>query len=697
MSLVKHGLESNVKQKNNLWQMMKYSSAALITSLLVSAGSQGAGLLTPVSGHLGELEIKQHHVNVIIEDGYAVTQIEQVFYNPHSNPLEAIYSFPVPDKASVGEFTYWIEGKPITGEVIEKQQARQIYEEEKAQGRETALTEKNEYKTFDSSVYPVKPQQEVKIRLVYIQPTHVDSGIGRYVYPLEEGGVDEQKLGFWSHNEAVTEAFSFNLDLRSSYPVDEVRLPKHPQASATSNSQQHWNIAMANGQAIAEEEATVNQAQVVQTLDKDIVVYWRHQKDLPGSVDMISHKEPGSDRGTFMMTVTPGNDLAPITQGRDWVFVLDLSGSMDGKYSSLVEGVNKGLTKLNTNDRFRIVLFNDSAKELSNGYIAATPENVKRYTDILANTQPNGGTNLYAGLKEGIQNLDSDRSSAIILVTDGVANVGVTEKKHFLKLLEKKDVRLFTFVMGNSANRPLLNGMTRVSNGFAMSVSNSDDIMGKLMLATDKLTHQAFHDVDVQINGVKVRDMEPSNIGSLYHGQQLIVFGHYYGDGMADVTINGKVSGQKKSYKTRFNFPEQSTLNPELERLWAYAAIETLQDKIDYLGEDSDSKQAITDIAIEHGLVTDYTSMLIVKEEVFKQHNIARDNKLRVEKEQQARQQRKSTPIRDNRKDSQAPAFNSPRARPGGNSGGGSGGGATGPWFLLLLLPMLGALRKRKH
>lgn len=699
MSLETHGFESNVKHNHKLWHMMKCSSTALITSLLLSAGAQAAGLMTPVSGHLGELEIKQHHVNVVIEDGYAVTQIEQVFYNPHDNPLEAIYSFPVPDKASVGEFTYWIEGKPITGEVIEKQQARQIYEEEKAQGRETALTEKNEYKTFDSSVYPVKPQQEVKIRLVYIQPAHVDSGIGRYVYPLEEGGVDEQKLAFWSHNEAVSEAFSFNLDLRSSYPVDEVRLPKHPQASATSDSQQHWNIAMANGQALAEkeEQTQASQAQVVQTLDKDIVVYWRHQKDLPGSVDMISHKEPGSDRGTFMMTVTPGNDLAPITKGRDWVFVLDLSGSMDGKYSSLVEGVNKGLSKLTANDRFRIVLFNDSARELSSGYIAATPENVKRNIEKLENTQPNGGTNLYAGLEEGIQDLDSDRSSAIILVTDGVANVGVTEKKHFLKLLEKNDVRLFTFVMGNSANRPLLNGMTRVSNGFAMSVSNSDDIMGQLMLATGKLTHQAFHDVDVKISGVKIRDMEPSNIGSLYHGQQLIVFGHYYGDGMADVTISGKVSGQKKSYKTRFDFPKQSTLNPEIERLWAFAAIEALQDKIDYLGDDADSKQAITDIAIEHGLVTDYTSMLIVKEEVFKQHNIPRHNKLRVEKEQQARQQRKSTPTRDNRKDAQAPAFNSPRARPGGNSGGSSGGGATGPWFILLLLPMLAALRKRKH
>ncbi len=693
---------STASKNTILGRICKYCTATLVATLVISNNTHAAGLMTPASGQLAELEIRQHHVNVVIEDGYAITNVDQVFFNPHNSALEAIYSFPVPEKASVGEFTYWIDGKPVTGEVVEKKQARQIYEQEKSQGRETALTEKDEYKSFDSSVYPVQPQQEVKIRLVYIQPTHVDSGIGSYVYPLEEGGVDEEKLAFWSYNEAVTQAFSFNLQLRSSYPVDDVRLPKHPQATAQSLSNQEWSVSMANGQSIAEEGAQpisqphLNQPQVVKTLDQDIVVYWRHQKGLPGSIDMVSHKEPGKDRGTFMMTVTPGDDLAKINQGRDWVFVLDLSVSMQGKYSSLIEGVNKGLGKLNPNDRFRIVLFNNNAQELTNGYITATADNIKNYTEKLGQTKPNGSTNLYAGLKEGIDDLDSDRSSAIILVTDGVANVGVTEKKAFLKLMEKNDVRLFTFVMGNSANRPLLDGMTKVSNGFAMSVSNSDDIVGKLMLATGKLTHEALHDVDVKIKGVKVKDLTPSHIGSLYHGQQLILFGHYYGDGMAEVTINGKVSGQDKRYTTRFEFPKQSTSNPEVERLWAYASIEALQDQFDYLGEDADSKQAIVDIASEYGLVTDYTSMIVVREEVFKQHNINRTNKQRVEKEHQARQQRSAAPVRDNRKDTQAPAFSQPRAYPSGGNGG-SGGGATGPWFILLLLPMLIALRNKKR
>ncbi|MFT6103579.1 MAG: Ca-activated chloride channel family protein [Granulosicoccus sp.] len=85
----------------------------------------------------------------------------------------------MPESASVGEFMYWINGQVVIAEVVEKQKARAIYENEKSAGRGTALVEKDEYKTFDISVYPVKAQSDVKIRLVYIQPAHIDTDIGR--------------------------------------------------------------------------------------------------------------------------------------------------------------------------------------------------------------------------------------------------------------------------------------------------------------------------------------------------------------------------------------------------------------------------------------------------------------------------------------------------------------------------------------
>ena len=141
---------------------------------------------------------------------------------------------------------------------------------------------------------------------------------------------------------------------------------------------------MSNEAGPAEEgRLPLTAASAVHRLDQDIVVYWRQAQGLPGAVEMIAHREQADGRGTFMLTVTPGDDLAPITQGRDWVFVLDQSGSMEGKYRSLVEGVNRGLASLNPEDRFRIVLFNKQAWEITTGFEHATAENVQHHISRL--------------------------------------------------------------------------------------------------------------------------------------------------------------------------------------------------------------------------------------------------------------------------------------------------------------------------
>ncbi|WGL16188.1 VIT and VWA domain-containing protein [Microbulbifer bruguierae] len=674
----------------------------LILSAVAPQLATAAGLLTPTDSNLPQLEIREHHVNVVIEDGYAITEVDQTFANPHDQQLEAVYTFPVPEKASVGEFTFWIDGKPVTGEVLPRKQARDLYEQERSQGRRTALTEQDEYRSFDSRVYPVLPNDTVRIRLVYIQPVHAELGIGRYVYPLEEGGVDEERMAFFTYQAHVQEAFSFKLTMRSSYPIDQFLLPAHPQAQVQRASDQEWQVSFANtagATALTNEEsgttapvsATAATGTGAFTLDRDIVAYWRHQPGLPGAVDMVTYRAEGSDRGTFMLTLTPGDDLGEISEGRDWTFVLDLSGSMAGKYHSLAEGVRKGLGKLQPQDRFRMVLFNDQAHELTNGYVAVNDANVAHYLQKLEAVQPDGGTNLFAGLKAAYRGLDADRPSAVILVTDGVANVGVVAKNAFLELLEQHDIRLFTFVMGNSANRPLLEGMAKVSNGFAMNISNSDDISGRLIQAADQLRHESYRDLSLTISenksgnksGIKVRDLSPGRIGTLYRGQQLIVFGHYWGDGAAKLDIEGKVSGRQVHYRSDLQFPATDTRNPELERLWAYAAIENIQNRMDYLGHDADSEDAIVDLAVEHGLVTPYTSMVVVEESVFEQLGVARNNNARVKRERTARENRAVAPVQDNRQDSAQPAFNSNRAYP--RSSGGSGG----PVLILLLLALV--------
>ena len=536
-----------------------YATLIAVVLILFGAGTaNAAGLLTP-KGQSGSLEIREHKVKVVVEDGYVITEIDQVFINAGANDVEAVYSFPVPSHAAVAEFTYWIDGSPVTGEVLKKQEARDLYEQEKAAGRETALVEKDEFRTFDISVYPVRANSDVHVRLVYVQSASVDTGIGRYIYPLEEGGVDEERIAFWEIKDVVTGTFSFDFELKSSYPIDAVRLPEQPNAVLKQLDAGHWQInlhSVGSESSDAEFETQVaaieagaaaapaTVASGVANLDKDIVVYWRHAPNLPGSVDLVTYKPDASGRGTFMLTFTPGDDLPIIEDGRDWVFILDVSGSMQGKFATLANGVQKALGKLNPNDRFRIFTFNQSARELTTSFVNASTENVRHYADVVGRLQAGGGTNLYAGLRAGLDSLDSDRTSGIALVTDGVANVGVTEKKEFFKMMSRHDVRLFTFIMGNSANRPLLEAMTEISNGFAMETSNSDDIAGQLLQATAKIHHAALHDISLEISGLKVADLTPDRIASLYHGEQLQILGHYWGSGEARVRISGQVGRQ---------------------------------------------------------------------------------------------------------------------------------------------------------
>ncbi len=246
--------------------------------------------------------------------------------------------------------------------------------------------------------------------------------------------------------------------------------------------------------------------------------------------------------------------------------------------------------------------------------------------------------------------------------------------------------------MGNGANMPLLEAMTEVSNGFAVSVSNSDDIVGKLMEFTSKATHQALHDIELKFKGIQVSNLTPEVTTSLYRGELLTVFGHYHGAGEAVVSLSGKVSGENKLYKATFDFPDISQRNPEIKRLWAYAKTQDIQHMIDYLGDDSEYKDAIADIAVNNGLVTEHTSMVVMHDEQFAARGIERKNKQRRAEETAAQSVRFSQPVQSSRVDVQQPAFgNKPRA----NYSGGNGGGAFSFEFLLLLpFILLAGLRR---
>jgi Ca-activated chloride channel family protein len=431
-------------------------------------------------------------------------------------------------------------------------------------------------------------------------------------------------------------------------------------------------------------------------LNKDLVVYWRLAPNQPASVDLMTFKPDANGRGTFMMVMTPGSDLKPIQRGKDWTFVVDMSGSMKGKFNTVMQGLDMAFNKLTPQDRVRVIGFNRQAWDVSNGFVHADPADLGQLIRRLKERGPNGGTNLYAGLQEAARIVDDDRTSSIVLVTDGVANVGKTARNEFLDLVNQHDLRLFTMIMGNSANRPLLTDLTDASGGFAISVSNADDVVGQLLRAVGKVSHEAMHNVQVTARGVRTADIVRSRDSSLYFGDQLMVFGHYWGDGDTTFQLDAEVSGQPRQWQANVRLPGVSQDNPEIERLWAYGMIRQLQRQQSRLGESADTKQAIIDIATQYSLVTDNTSMVVMTEQAFAERGIERRNQARTTIEQTAQQQRAARPVTSRRVDQAQPTFQGNRPQVSGGNSSRSGGGHINLLFLLMLAVPLVAQRVRR-
>ena len=642
--------------------MKKQITRFLLIIALVTAASlsHAAGILTPTGSRHKPVQIRDHHVNVVINNGFATTEVHQTFYNPNAENLEAVYSFPLPKSASLSEVTITAGEREIHGEVLEKQKARQIYQDEKSRGNDSGLAEKNDFYTFEFKVFPVPARDETKIRFLYYQPLKIENGIGRYLYPLEDGGTDEAGMSFWTTNARVENAFTMNLELKSAHPVQDVRAPGFEAAAQIDQlTEGHIKLDMQLSDI---------------TLNRDFIFYYRLQNDLPGRIEVLPFRADSSEAGTFMMVITPGVDLKPLANGADYCFVLDVSGSMQSKLHTLKQGVMKSIEKLEAGDRYRFVAFSSQARELTGDWMPATADSRAKVQEMLTALSANGSTNLYDGLSLAMKRLDDDRATNIVLVTDAVTNTGVVDPQKFHQLLQKYDVRVFGFLLGNSANWPLMQTIADTSGGFYDTISNADDIMGKILMAGDKINYEALLDAKVKISGVKVFDLTDDSFRKVYRGEQLVIFGKYQQGGDARVTLEANLTGEDKTYVSDFKFPDLDTDNPELERLWALATIEKL-DAHARIGRmpAGESETAIKDLGLNYQIVTDHTSMVVLSDSAFAERGIERLNRHRIAREQQARATRMQQPVKSHRVDDKKPAFKFKAPSLGG------GGGAIDP------------------
>src|SRR5215831_12265444 len=208
--------------------------ALAISVVLAPPRTEAAGLLIADGGLGGVLEVKEHTAQVTINNGIAVTKVTQIFHNTEKRQVEALYTFPVPRGASVANFSMWINGKEMIGEVLEKQRARQIYNAYKQVRQDTGLLEQTDYRTFDMRIFPIGPEADQKVEITYYQELDFDHDTATYIYPLATA----TRKGVNTH---TTGKFAMNFEVKSAVPIIEVESPSHGSGFAVAkHSDSYW-------------------------------------------------------------------------------------------------------------------------------------------------------------------------------------------------------------------------------------------------------------------------------------------------------------------------------------------------------------------------------------------------------------------------------------------------------------------------
>ena len=681
-------------------------AAATLLAAVGPAPASAAGLLVADGGFGGVLEVESHEVVVTVNNGIAVTEVKQEFRNTEDRQVEALYTFPVPKGASVANFSMWINGKEMIGEVLEKKRAREIYESYKQTRRDPGLLEQKDYKTFEMRIFPIGPKAKQIVKIRYYQEVECDNDWITYVYPLStvSGGGKGSK---------TTGKFAMSLHAKSQIPITEMESPSHAKQFV-----------------IAKHGDSYYQAGLETTggdLNRDVVLAYRVARPKTG-IDVI-YSKTGSEDGYFCMTLTAGQELVEMDTGMDYVFLLDISGSMadEGKLKISRNCINAFIAELADKDRFEIITFNVTPTTLFNELAVANDKSKASAATFLAGRSASGGTVLRPALQTAYKYRDEDRPLNVVILSDGMTQQG--ERAQLLAAIGRRpsNSRVFCVGVGNEVNRPLLGRLARNAGGLAAFLSRGDNFVRQAKAFRRKLTKPAMRDVQITFDGGDVYDLYPTRLPSLYHGAPVRLYGRYRKPGQAGATLTAEVNGREASMTTAMTLPDKDSDNPEIQRMWAWQKVRQLTARPKPLA--GDVTEEIVRLGEGYSIATEYTSFIVLENDAeYKRWRIDRRNALLVARDRNARTRltKRLEGMRDealaalgpqgdsgNRGATAKPSnsarprrgnpgqnaqTNSPRSRGPFGGGGGGGGGPVGPISLAVIgLLAIGAKRRRKQ
>ncbi|MCK5003614.1 MAG: VWA domain-containing protein [Candidatus Aminicenantes bacterium] len=539
------------------------------------------------------LEVKYHNVDVKIEDMVATTSIDQAFFNPTRYRLEGYYLFPVPAKGVIKKFSMFINGKETEAELLDAGKARRIYEDIVRRMRDPALLEYSGRKVFKARIYPIEPFSEKRVRISYTEILNKDNSTTEYIYPLNTEKFSSKPL----KNVRIITRISSSMDIRNIY------CPTH-KVDIVRKSNRRANVVY--------EEINVRP-------DTDFKLYFDSTSDEVG-ISLRSYKKRGED-GYFLLNMTPGFGKKTFIIPKDVCFVLDISGSMSGKKLEKAKGAIKFcITNLRRGDRFEVIKFSTEAEGLFNALKPVNGSTRERAIRFINDLRAIGGTNVEEALAGALKmKKDKSRPYIVVFITDGKPTIGETDENKIIRMIREQNVdgtRIFTFGIGSDLNTHLLDKITSLTKAYRSYISGEEDIEVKISAFFRKIESPVLTNLSMDFGpGIRVSKKYPHDLPDLFRGSSVSILGRYTGSGNTTIILKGEIAGRTKIFRYMCEFASDSDKDDFIPLLWASRRIGFLLDQIRLNGEEKEIVDEVIVLAKKYGIITPYTSYLIVEDE----------------------------------------------------------------------------------
>ncbi len=568
--------------------------------------------------------LKHTEVKAEISGFISRVVVTQQFENPFQEKIEAVYTFPLPQRAAVDDMTMMVGDRTVRGKILPREEAQAVYDAAKSSGKVASLLDQERPNIFTQSVANILPGEQVKITISYVETLKYENGAYEFVFPMVVGPryvpgnpkVEQSGNGFAPDTDKVPDGSRITPKLappgmRSGHDISlEVALDAGLIVDNLDSKTHLIDIQRPDARSARlrlKESSTIP--------NKDFVLRY----DIAGRAiqdALLTHR---SGKGGFftMILQPPERITAADVTPKELVFVLDTSGSMMGfPIEKAKETMKLALDSLYPSDTFNLITFSGDTRILFPQPVPATSENLRKAQAFLSSRSGSGGTEMMKAIKAALEPSDDQSHVRIVcFMTDGYVG---NDMEIIAEVQKHQNARVFSFGIGSSVNRFLLDKMAEVGRGEVEYVSLSDDGSAAARRFHERVRNPLLTDISIDWNGLPVADVYPERIPDLFGAKPVILTGRFTAAGRGTIRLKGKMAGNDFVREIPVELPETMASHDVLASLWARERIDSLMDQ-DYSGAQSGNmrpelKNTITQLGIEYRLMTQFTSFVAVEE-----------------------------------------------------------------------------------